>query len=534
MSNFQGLPTSSTVEFNKSFQEALLTHLLHSLELFDEFKTVLRVDDFELAIYRVMFEALTDFRQRFGPAIDRNTFWAHCAQVAENVNGQFTSDLQPEEYVGFQAAFTRVVDITDEAQLNLEYMRQTVPKYIQQVRSAKLMASYSPAIAAGQNPNELIDRLISVKDDADRAIGTKPLFQTIQEVDGIMQVAEDDVRISTGIQRLDNMLDGGLSLAEAQLGMITATPGVGKTNTLIHFGTAAAQSGIRVLFVSLELPAKTIMKRYVAMTACVSGELTKIPVTQWPTAERERYEMVKSPNYPTWDYFCPLDFSDRKYSVQEIEAQIKAWKKHFIERDGRDNCLLVCVDWLDHIKPITGHGGNNTRADESLTALCYELKYMTVRNNLTLWTATQGTRDASDRPILQMKHTAGAFHKNDALDVSFGLGRRDPMEFNEQGSHEVKKARGEFFVMTLNKNRNGDCGSTVVYRAPTLRFYDDNSNYTIHKEEMESRRVRSGDVNSLLDANRTAGNKSFKTTADSVENFDYGKSGVQTQTEVRQ
>jgi hypothetical protein len=529
MTNFPGLPTSSTVEFSKGFQEALLTHLLHSAELFDEFKTVLRVDDFELAIYRVMFEALTDFRSRFGMTLDRNTYWAHCAQVAENVNGQFTSDLQPEEYVGFQGAFVRIVDQADASQLSPEYMRQMVPKYIQQVRSAKLMASYSPAIAAGQSPNELLERLTAVKEDSERAKATKPLFQTIQQVDGIMQTESDDTRISTGIQRIDRMLDGGLSLAEAHLGMVTATPGVGKTNTLIHFGTSAAQAGIRVLFVSLELPAKTIMKRYVAMTACVSGDLTKVPITQWPAAELARYEMVKSPNYPAWDYFCPLDFSDRKYDVAEIEAQIKAWKDYFIEKDGRDNCLLVCVDWLDHIKPVAGHGGiKNTRADESLTALCYELKYMAVRNGITLWTATQGTRDASDKAILGQKHTAGAFHKNDALDVAIGLGRRDPIALDDATSG----ARGEFFVMTLNKNRSGNLGSQTVYRAPTLRFYDEASNYSIHKEDMESRRVRAGDVHSMLDANREAGNKTFEKRT--PENFDYGKPGVQTTTEVRQ
>jgi circadian clock protein KaiC len=58
-------------------------------------------------------------------------------------------------------------------------------------------------------------------------------------------------RISTGIPRLDAMLDGRGFFRGSSI-LLTGTPGTGKTSVAAHFAQAAAQRGERVLFFSFE------------------------------------------------------------------------------------------------------------------------------------------------------------------------------------------------------------------------------------------------------------------------------------------
>jgi circadian clock protein KaiC len=60
-----------------------------------------------------------------------------------------------------------------------------------------------------------------------------------------------DERISTGIARLDAMLDGR-GFFQGSSVLLTGTPGTGKTSVAAHFAQAAALRGTRVLFFSFE------------------------------------------------------------------------------------------------------------------------------------------------------------------------------------------------------------------------------------------------------------------------------------------
>ncbi|MCD6373179.1 MAG: AAA family ATPase [Thermococcus sp.] len=65
-----------------------------------------------------------------------------------------------------------------------------------------------------------------------------------------------EVRISTGVQGLDMMLQGGLIPGRVYL--VKGAPGTGKTTLAMHFAMAGVARGEKVMYVSLEEPVENL------------------------------------------------------------------------------------------------------------------------------------------------------------------------------------------------------------------------------------------------------------------------------------
>ncbi|HSJ57607.1 MAG TPA: circadian clock protein KaiC [Anaerolineae bacterium] len=96
-------------------------------------------------------------------------------------------------------------------------------------------------------------------------------------------------RISTGIERLDEMLNGGLYRATTTL--ITGAPGTAKSTLAGSFVEAAAERGERSLYVSFDEPAEQVMRNLssvnIRLRPHVESGLLKIP---WARAEARSAE----------------------------------------------------------------------------------------------------------------------------------------------------------------------------------------------------------------------------------------------------
>ena len=103
---------------------------------------------------------------------------------------------------------------------------------------------------------------------------------------------------------------------------------------------------------------------------------------------------------------------------------------------------------------------------------------------MALWTATQGTRDADGREMLSMKHVSGAYHKNDALDVSLGIGvvydatnvqrTADNAQDDDASITDTKAAVpcSRKLMLNLMKNRDNSPCAVEVYQGPTLKLWN--------------------------------------------------------------
>jgi replicative DNA helicase len=280
-------------------------------------------------------------------------------------------------------------------------------------------------------------------------------------------------------------MDGGLGLSE--LGMVTACPGVGKTNTLIHFGVSATFVNIRTLFVTLELKSAKINRRNIAMTAGINGSVIKSVYSAWPAEARRRYDMLRDAPFGPLNLFTVADYAGEYFTLDKLDDEIERWREETAADFGDDaaeDCCLVCVDWAD-LAHIAGER-SNAAEHERTTAVLKELKAIANRKNVGIWTATQGTREADGREVVRMSHVAYGYHKNDALDIGIGLGIVNEGGAQQQQQNTRNMITSRHLALTINKNRDGSTGTFNVYQGPTLRLYDDMRAYQEHARIMNN------------------------------------------------
>ena len=297
-------------------------------------------------------------------------------------------------------------------------------------------------------------------------------------------------RISTGLPRLDERIGTGLGIGEQ--GMITACPGVGKTTTLINFMDGAIETGSRSLFLTLELAAYRIKHRYQALASGIDARYFKVPVTQWPDHLLRMYNEILDPERnKRFDYPAIVDMSKRSHTLDDVDRAIGMWKEHFVNKYGEEKtrCRGVYVDWLDKLNPSGLHISKNTREDVVLTKMNEALGELARKYGVAIWTATQGTREADGQEVLQMKHTAYGYHKNDPLDVGLGIGvvfdeskvdnegdlfpKDDSVDTLSSDSIDPEKLPPckRDLMISITKNRDNPTGSFKVYQGKTLKFY---------------------------------------------------------------
>ena len=306
------------------------------------------------------------------------------------------------------------------------------------------------------------------------AIQEKRKFVSATNSGGVIRTAEEMVpMLQTGHRSLDFLLGGGMLIGD--IGLVTAAPGVGKTNALVHFACAATAPDTRSLVMSLELKDRLLRARYTSMTASIPGAVLKTPYDTWDQIHQLKYAVTQEDSFPGRDSVYFSDMSDRQYSYVEIENEIEQWKEHLIATEGcLPDKLLVCVDWVDMMAP------KDTKAPEwmQVATLLYELKYIAKRQDVALWTATQANKEGAKAGVaLDMTNVSGGYHKNDALDISLLISKaaEDAMDIDElaekQGDGSVE------LLLSLAKNRHGETGLRKAYRAPTLRMFDTEDDY---------------------------------------------------------
>ena len=99
----------SSQGYRKSFQEALLTHLLHDKDLLRDAVNKLEITDFDLAVYQAVWEAMRSHYLEFEELPTTHTFWLTVCRVVSNADGKSQSEVRPEEYEALKAIAAKVM-----------------------------------------------------------------------------------------------------------------------------------------------------------------------------------------------------------------------------------------------------------------------------------------------------------------------------------------------------------------------------------------------------------------------------------------
>lgn len=461
--------------YNKTFQQSLVVTLSRDLELMKMAAANIEVNDFEMATCQVVWEALLDYYIRFTALPDIPTMQLQVTKVVRNTDNTFKSYITPEEYEALSTLMAMLVNGTG---CNPAYFKSELARYIKWVRSSKVMGDFADHVNRGGDPSVLTGRLTEIERTVDSAFITEMPFTLASSQPELITDETPVQRITTGIPRLDALTGGGLEPGE--IGLITACPGVGKTNFLINFCVAANYSGIHSLFITLELSGSMIKRRYHAMQAGIVADRLKEPIDRWSEEDLMRLHTVLRKDYITHNKLAVTDERRERPTVTKIAHIVEHWKEWHRKTRGTDaDALLVCVDWQKYVAPPKMH--RKVEQWEESAIVLEELRRVGERYNVVIWTANQGKQEADGKAILGMKDTAFGFHANDPLDMSIGVSLGTDSRITEDSLDNEYAPSDRHMIASINKHRNGALAACEIYRAPTLRLFDSEAAYASYR-----------------------------------------------------
>jgi replicative DNA helicase len=217
--------------------------------------------------------------------------------------------------------------------------------------------------------------------------GNLEVFHNLEEV------LKDDYRnpIPTGIDGIDNLLNGGL--AKGELGVILAPTGVGKTTILTRFANTAFNMGYNVLQIFFEDNPKIIQrKHFTCWTGIAPQELSENKEKVLNKAD----EMKKNGGR-----LILKKLASDEFTIAQIKNQVRKIMSEGINLD------IVVLDYIDCVIPDRSYNdewkgeGSVMRKFEGM---CHEL-------NLVGWTAAQGNRSSISSEVVTTDQMGGSIKK---------------------------------------------------------------------------------------------------------------------------
>lgn len=225
--------------------------------------------------------------------------------------------------------------------------------------------------------------------------------------------------ISTGIDRLDEALQGGV--AAGNLAVALAPTSGGKTSFLCWLAATAAEAGKKVYYVTLEVPATEIESKLRArLTGVVRPSRNKWQKTAKALAAKKARIRVQ-------------EHPPRTVSIDDLDGEIE------------EDTDLILVDYADYLRPPGGSAGIDYH---DLGAIYANLKRVGLQRKVPIWTASQVNRAAYGKTELDSEDVEASLKKAMVSDqiVSLSQDKWDKPDKETGNSH---------LSMWIAKNRFG-------------------------------------------------------------------------------
>jgi len=214
-------------------------------------------------------------------------------------------------------------------------------------------------------------------------------------LEGLAEVLKDDYRkpIPTGIDGLDDLMDGGLSRGE--LALILAPFGVGKTTMITKLASSAKRYNCNVLQIFFEDNVKVIQRKHLS---CWTGmELNDLSLPE----NLERLEDEIEHQEENGGKIILKRFP----SVGTTIATIRQYVKRKIAQGFRPDMLLL--DYIDCVQPSVIQSDNNVGEGMVMR----EFETLLADFDIAGWTAIQGNRSSIGSEVVEADQMAGSIKK---------------------------------------------------------------------------------------------------------------------------
>ncbi|HXR66977.1 MAG TPA: replicative DNA helicase [Ktedonobacteraceae bacterium] len=279
------------------------------------------------------------------------------------------------------------------------------------------------------------------------------LMACMTDLEALQKREQELLGVPTGFRYLDAALGGGLQRSD--LVILAARPGNGKTSLALTLAAhAALNEGKRIAFFSLEMSAKQLGIRLLAMQADQDQRRLRLGlIDEWDEVVLASDRLAER---AIWiDETAGISHTTLRSKVRRLQAA-----------QGVD---LVIVDYLQLMHAVQGDGKRFSIREQEIAEISRNLKAVAKELNVPVLALAQLSRAVESRqnkrPQLSDLRESGAL-ENDA-DVVLFIYREDL--YQEPDNPEMRNAA----EIIIAKHRNGPTGQVLLRFDPSrTRFAD--------------------------------------------------------------
>lgn len=399
----------------------------------------LTADSFFLEEHNCIFQAVVDlWRQNPGGAVDGLLLRSRLDESGK------LKDVGGLDYL------QQVVDTVPYSSNAIHYARRVLAKQ----RYRRLVAAAEQIERTITNGGDVDEQTVEVQ----RLAMSLDCDQTASSVFDVSkhatQVALDTQNgsdaIPTGFVALDRIITG---MNPGELDLIAARPSMGKTALACGIALNVAKAGKHVLFVTLEMSARSLIERLIAMLAGVCLKAIKSGPPQ--DVLNQFYEGSLALEK------LPITIVENATTPEKQAAIVQAQK----QGAGAD---VIMVDYLGLMD-----SGEKTRSrNDEVSAISKKLKHMAQRYGVAVLALSQLNRDCEHRdnrrPRLSDLRDSGSLEQD--ADVTIFLHRED--YYRRQNDPETTDFDGLAEIIVA-KQRNGPTDvARMIFLQEQIRFVD--------------------------------------------------------------
>lgn len=483
-----------SLTYTRDFQIKMLVNLLADKKWFGEVASSMHLTDFDVTPCRLVFEIARTYYEKFSDLPPASVIQLEVERAINNPMTAYDTVVQDQELEALLYVM-RAVMARNPADIAVDYYRHELRGYLSHVRMSQLQGNANQL----ESTEEHIANIVKLHDELGK-IGDGESITFMDAMDAIEELQSGNAcRVGTGLYTIDNMINGGLK--SGQLGMLVAASGVGKTTGMLNFGVNAAIRGVHSLTITLENPGTMILGRFQSLMANIDIQLMSKPLAEWPQPSIDRLRYVNSPGFKFRNMMKCVDRSTKTQRVGEIDTIVGRWRDWLksLPDYNQDNCAVVYVDWLEKLDPTGTPGINkNTPNDVVWQKVLEYLGEIARRHGVQMWTATQATRGALGKEIIESGMIAHSIHTLDPLDLAIGLAPVNSVKTTGVDARGVKDDdAGEqppcdrMMNASFLKARESPVAGKVksFYQGKTLRFWPNPGVAALAFEMAESGRL---------------------------------------------
>lgn len=315
---------------------------------------------------------------------------------------------------------------------------------IDETRNLENISDFGKAVEAANRIKSIIDEMSSTNFVQDDDLGSD-----FDDPDNHLQDSSK-FKVTSGFDTLDHMLGGGWDIST--LNVIMAQTNGGKSLWMQNFAVRAADLGYNVLYITLEMSERKVMKRLGAMRL-------KIPINDYDKMSKDT-DFIKK-RIASLSKKEGGDLFDKKVgkiftkfwaagtaTVADFDNYITALRE---KKDIKVD--LIVVDYITLIAPVKGIGSDNlyTKGKQ----LAEGLRALGAKYSCPLVTGVQVAKDAWNSADITLESVPESKAIAETADTFFAIIRTEEMKRQNLYRFKLLKQRdGDFLKSQIKLNLN--------------------------------------------------------------------------------